>query len=173
MLEKARLHAREAGMDVEFLEGDFLAAVPRTPVDLLLCLGNSLPHLASRQALTAVLAHWRSVLGSEGHAVIQLLNYERVLRSGERIVNIRRDGDATIVRFYDFLDETLRFNILTIRDEKARLSHDLQSTMLFPFTRTDLGAAAHDAGFHSVEFFGSLRFSPYNDESTDLVAVLH
>lgn len=172
MLEKARAHARDAGAAVEFLEGDFLAAVPRIPADLLLCLGNSLPHLESRAALTAVLAHWRSLLGDEGRAVIQLLNYARVLDSGERIVNIRRDGEATIVRFYDFLEETLRFNILTIRDEKARLSHDLQSTMLFPFLRADLETSAQYAGFRSAEFFGSLRLTPFDEKSTDLVAVL-
>lgn len=172
MLEKAHAHADETGVTVEFVQGDFLAAIPRPPADLILCLGNSIPHLDSRAALTEVLTHWRGLLGSQGRAVIQLLNYARVLASGERIVNIRRDGEATIVRFYDFLEETLRFNILTIRDENGRLSHELQSTMLFPFVRDDFETAAQQAGFRSIEFFGSLQLSPFSSESTDLVVMM-
>ncbi|MDX9759181.1 MAG: class I SAM-dependent methyltransferase [Bacteroidota bacterium] len=169
MLEKARAHAAAAGVSVEFLPGDFLTDIPRPPADLILCLGNSIPHLPSLDALFSVLAHWRTMLAAKGTAVVQLLNYQRVLDAGERIVNIRRDGDATIIRFYDFLDERLRFNILTVNDGDGTLSHNLQSTLLFPFRQVHFETAARHAGFASIDVFGSLRFAPFTSESTDLV----
>ena len=172
MLEKARAHAAAAGVTVEFLPGDFLSAIPRPPADLILCLGNSIPHLPSQDALSAVLAHWGAMRAPRGSVLVQLLNYRRVLDAGERIVNIRRDGDATIIRFYDFLDERLRFNILTIQGVDGRFSHDLQSTLLFPFRREHFESAARDAGFSSIDFFGSLKLAPHTSESTDLVVRL-
>jgi glycine/sarcosine N-methyltransferase len=172
MLGKAATHAADAGARVELLLGDFLSPVPRTPVDLLLCLGNSLPHLDSVEALQAVLSHWRGLVKQDGHVVIQLLNYRRVLDLGERIVNIRRDGGTTIVRFYDFLDTRLRFNILSITETPDGLEHDLQSTLLSPFTAEDIESAAVEAGFTKVEFLGSLRFAPFTSESTDLVVTM-
>lgn len=172
MLEKARAHAKETDATIRFIEGDFLALIPRAPFDLLLCVGNSLPHLTSRTALTAVFTHWRKLCADDGRVIIQLLNYRRVLEKGDRIVNIRRDGSETNIRFYDFLDDALQFNILTLHDEGSGIAHTLQSTRLTPFTEKDITDAAHAADFSSVTAYGSLRFEPFTDESTDLVVVL-
>lgn len=172
MLEKARAHARETDTTLRFIEGDFLVRIPHAPVDLLICLGNSLPHLESRDALAAVLTHWRSLCAPGGRIIIQLLNYRRVLARGERIVNIRRDGSDTIVRFYDFLGDALQFNILTLHEDGSDISHALQSTRLTPFTEEDITAAAFAAKFSEVVAYGSLRFEPFAENSTDLVVVL-
>ena len=172
MLECARAHASEHGVDVDFREGDFLSDLPPGKTDLLLCLGNSLPHLDTPEALRHVLAHWRTLLAEGGHVVIQLLNYRRVLDAGERIVNIRRDGATTILRFYDFLESRLRFNILSITESPDGISHDLQSTLLSPYTAEDIEAAARESGFGQVELFGSLRFAAFTPESTDLVITM-
>lgn len=172
MLAKARLRAADAAVQVEFLHGDFLAAIPRSPVGLILCLGNSIPHLSSRDALLSVLETWRAQLVPSGAVVVQLLNYRRVLDARERIVNIRRDGTSTIVRFYDFLEDALRFNILSLHEEQGRFTHDLQSTTLLPFVQEDFETAARTAGFDTVEFHGSLQHGHFSDESPDLVVVL-
>ncbi len=172
MLEKAHAHAEETGTDVRFIEGDFLTSLPPGSADLLLCLGNSLPHLPSVEALTEVLTRWRSICSQEGRVIIQLLNYRRVLDMRERIINIRRDGEDTIIRFYDFLDGFLQFNILLMREGSPAITHSLQSTRLTPFTDTDIAAAATSAGFSEVLFYGSLDFTAFSDESTDLLAVL-
>ena len=172
MLDRARVNAAAAGATLDLRQGDFLAEIPRRPVDLLLCLGNSLPHLDGTGSLTSVLRHWRALLKDDGHAIIQLLNYRRVLDSAERIVNVRRDGDVTIVRFYDFLESRLRFNILSIAETPDGMQHALQSTLLTPFTPEEIEAAAREAGFGTVEKFGSLRFAPFTSESTDLVVTM-
>jgi SAM-dependent methyltransferase len=172
MLEKARRHAKKTRTVIRFVEGDFLTARPRVPCDMLICLGNSLPHLESRDALTAVLTHWRSLQATDGYVVIQLLNYRRVLEQRERIVNIRRDGGETIIRFYDFHDDALQFNILTLDETESGISHKLQSTRLTPFTEEDITAAAFAADFSAAIAYGSLRLEPFTDSSTDLVVVL-
>lgn len=173
MLEKARRHAADAAVPLRFLHGDFLTPVGDTPADLLLCLGNSLPHLPSLAALTDVLKHWRSLLADGGHVVIQLLNYTRIVREEKRIVNIRRDGGQMIVRFYDFLDHQLRFNILSICEDNGAFAHELRSTLLTPFTEQNLVDAAFEAGFRAVHSHGSLLLTPFTGKETDLVLVLH
>ncbi|MCB2203397.1 class I SAM-dependent methyltransferase [bacterium] len=195
MLERAQRHAGQHSASVRFVHGDFLAPLTDPPADLLLCLGNSLPHLPSRAALAAVFAHWRSLLVPGGHVLVQLLNYRRVLTRKERIVNIRRDGERTIVRFYDFLDDGLQFNILTIDATASAASasaagasaagasatsasaagaspkHRLQSTRLQPFTDTDLVEAAATAGLRETGVFGGLDFSSFHANSTDCVLI--
>jgi len=176
MLERARAHAgRHATVDsapVHFRQGDFLAPLPTASTDLLFCFGNSLSHLPSGGALAEVLAHWRHLLVPGGRVLIQLLNYRDILRHRERIVSIRRESETTIVRFYDFLDDALRFNILTITDDDDGPSHSLRSTRLSPFTDEDILEAADSGGFTSVETYADLEFNPFEDESRNLVAVL-
>ncbi|MBR9978400.1 MAG: methyltransferase domain-containing protein [Bacteroidetes bacterium] len=173
MLEKARRHAADASVSLRFLHGDFLTPIGETPADLLLCLGNSLPHLPSLTALTDILKHWRTLLTNEGHVVIQLLNYKRIIREGKRIVNIRRDGDRLLVRFYDFMEQQLRFNILAIQEENGAFTHELRSTLLTAFTEQNIIEAAFEAGFGSVHSYGSLLLTPFTGKETDLVLLLH
>ncbi|MBE0642816.1 MAG: class I SAM-dependent methyltransferase [Bacteroidetes bacterium] len=172
MLEKARTNANESNAPLRFVRGDFLTSIAPTPTDLLICLGNSLPHLESREALAAVLTHWRTLCAPGGYVLIQLLNYGRVLEQRERIVNIRRSGVESIIRFYDFLDDALQFNILSIRETGGVITHTLQSTRLSPFVETDILSAAESAGFSDVRIYGSLAFTSLTNESADLVAVL-
>lgn len=172
MLSKARAHARTLAVDVEFIRGDFLHPLPPAEADAVLCFGNSLPHVPSFEALCEVLSHWRRLLASDGVVLLQLLNYHRILAEQQRIVNIRRHGDATIVRFYDFLPAALRFNILTIADTQGAVTHTLQSTDLQPFTDERIRDAATRAGFSTMDVFGDVRFAPYSEASTDCVVVL-
>ena len=173
MLERARAHGAEQGVAVEFLHGDFLSHPPAEflPADLLLCVGNSLPHI-DRSALEAVLTHWRTLLSPGGRVLIQLLNYDRILEQRERIVNIRRGGATTVLRFYDFLDDGLQFNILTMTDSGDGLTHSFRSTRLTPFTSQDILAAASRAGYANAASFSSLDFIPFSAASPDCVVLL-
>lgn len=177
MLERARIHADSHAAlhsaPVRFIQGNFLTALPTVSADLILSLGNSIPHISSRDSLRAVFAHWHGLLAEGGQVLLQLLNYRDVLRRGERIVGIRRESGKTIVRFYDFLDDALQFNILTIIDDAPDgPAHSLRSTRLSPFTDGDIATAAVEAGFDTVEKFGAMDFSPFIPDSRNLVAVL-
>jgi ubiquinone/menaquinone biosynthesis C-methylase UbiE len=172
MLSKAHAHARSLGVDVEFVHGDFLQPLPPESVDALLCFGNSLPHIPSDEDLCGVFTHWRRLLAPDGVVLLQLLNYRRILAEQQRIVNIRRHGDATIVRFYDFLPAALRFNILTIYEGPGAVTHTLQSTELQPFTDERMRDAASRAGFSMLDVYGDVRFAPYSEASTDCVVVM-
>jgi len=170
MLARARAHAERHDAAVRFVHGDFLSPL-ETQADLLLCLGNSLPHLSSREALTEVFSHWRTLLHPEGHMVVQILNYARILEQRERIVNIRREQERTIIRFYDFLDDALQFNILTVTENTGKPEHDLRSTRLMPFTATELMSGAEKAGWSNIRIHGDLEFNAYDDSNTDCVLV--
>ena len=168
MLERARSHAARFDAELHFHHGDFLADLPRSDADLILCLGNSIPHLPSPEALTEVLSHWRSLLSPGGRLLVQLLNYERILEERERIVNIRLDGKRTIIRFYDFLPDGLQFNVLSVLHD-APQSHQLISTRLSPFTAEDMLTAARTAGYASCEVHADLAFTPFEDGAQNCV----
>jgi SAM-dependent methyltransferase len=174
MLERARKHGVRQGVMVRWMEASLqrIADVAQEPFDLILCLGNSLPHLLTEPDLASALGGFRRLLSPPGKAIVQILNYERILGLQDRIVGIHRQGDVEYIRFYDFLGELVQFNLLTVRHSEGGLVHNLHSTRLRPYRKRDLEPALKAAEFARIEWFGDLRFAPYDASSSpNLVAV--
>lgn len=174
MLDEARRHAREEGVDVKFAKADFASLGTRLPdrFQAVLVLGNSLPHVLKQDELMASLRGLAAVLDTNGILVLQLLNYEKILASGERIVGVNHARDQYFVRFYDFLEELVRFNVLVITTEQESIKHRLMSTLLRPYRLPELAEALEAAGLHVTDTFGDMNFSRFDPKkSPNLVIV--
>ena len=174
MLDQARRRGRAAGVDVRWVQAPMqtLADELTGHRDAVLCLGNSLPHLLTDAELDAALAGFARLLGEDGLLAVQVLNYSRVLARAERIVGIDRQGDQEYVRFYDFLDGRVRFNILHI-DWSADPPRDaLHSTTLRPYTAGELSAAMARHELTDVQLCGDLRGGTFDASSSDMLVVL-
>ncbi len=173
MLAVAAHHAQERRSTVRFIDGDFQSPLlsDLAPIDLLLCAGNTLPHIASETELRSVLALWAAALSPTGRIAIQILNYERILRHRQRIVAIRRIGADLLIRFHDFTEPCITFNILRISDGDSGLRHSLNSTPLLPITTAMLTDACRAAGLRSVTLASSFTGAEHHADSTDVVVI--
>ena len=177
MVERARANAAAASLDVPFAVaglGD-LHRLGRT-FDAVLCLGNSLPHLLTAEALARALADFAVVLRPGGLLVVQSRNFDRVWARRERFMGPQshRQGDDEwlFVRFYDYGAETLTFNMVRLRRNGQGWSQDVQSTELRPIFQPQLAADLAAAGFSRVDFYGGYDAAAFDpDESGDLLAV--
>jgi glycine/sarcosine N-methyltransferase len=174
MLAQARANAARLGLDATFIPG-CLEALPQPfaprSAGLVLCLGNTLPHLLAPADLARACSGIAALLVPGGLAVVQTLNYDRILERQERIVSVDRDAEATFVRFYDFLaDGLLRFNILRVDWEgnEARPA-PLLSVLLHPYRCQELTAAAQAAGLDVALTAGAADLSPYAAATSDTV----
>ncbi|NOY57876.1 MAG: class I SAM-dependent methyltransferase [Calditrichaeota bacterium] len=174
MLEKAKRNATQLGVKVEWIHSSMqdLQKHCSETFDVVFCLGNSLPHLLTKSDLENTLTNFAALLNNNGIFVAQLLNYERLLKNRERIINIARYEDQNIVRFYDFDQHLIQFNILTFRWMGEKVSHKLQSTPLFPYTKEEISDALLLQGFKKAEFYGGMNFESFNeDTSANLVVI--
>jgi SAM-dependent methyltransferase len=150
-----------------------VAAEAHGPFDAILCLGNSLPHLLTDEQLDRAVRGWRGLLAPGGVALVQWLNYGRILERRERIVGVTREGPTEYVRFYDFLEERVRFNLLILRWEAGRCGHELHETTLRPWRPEQVGSAFEEGGFARPAFHGGMpeaRFDPHESEVVMLIA---
>lgn len=168
MLARARQNAAVAGVSPDWIEAslDRIADAVTGRYDAIFCLGNSIPHLLTSGALSSALGGFYKLLKPNGIAVIQLLNYERVLSRKERIVGIHRQGSREFVRFYDFEKDRIRFNVLTVDWQGEKASHKLISTELYPYRSEELLRAFQEAGFADVKLMGDMQFGEFR--SADL-----
>ena len=173
MLERARSKAELADLDADFREGGMLDAAsifPSGHFDLVLCLGNTLPHLGSRDELAVFTADLATLLAPGGLIILQLLNYDLVL---ERLA--REDyffppleaGGVTFHRRYESAGgkqeekdgDTRRIAFRTgIKRAAGQSVEDL--TMLTPFSPGELAGALETEGFVGLSMTAGWQAEP-------------
>lgn len=173
MLEKARAKAELAELAVDFREGGMLDAASRFPAghfDLVLCLGNTLPHLGSRAELDAFAADLAALLSPGGFVVLQLLNYdlvlERLAREDYAFPPLEAAG-VTFLRRYEAaggekegMDGALRRIAFRtgIRRDGGQAIEDL--TMLTPFGPGEVAATLEAQGFSVLPMTAGWQAEP-------------
>lgn len=175
MTEKGETNARAANVKVLFKAaglGDLTAEFGPGQFDLLLCLGNSLPHLLDEAELAAALVDFRTVLRPGGMVLIQNRNFDAVMRRQERWMepqsHLDEDGEWIFQRFYDFLPGgMIRFNIVTLKHSReSGWQSSVTSTLLRPQLHADLVQQLQGAGFQSIRAYGSMQGEAFSPESS-------
>lgn len=185
MVARARRNAAASSVQVDVRQLGFgeLATGLGRPFDAITCLGNSLPHLLTEQALAKALRDMVSLLRPGGILVVQTRNFDRVLANRERFMppEVHRldDEEWLFMRYYDFGDDLglkdaaqLRFNMLRLhRQGHAPWSVQWSATSLRAWQAAELIAAFQEAGLHVVGTYGSFQGEPFAPKSPDLLLV--
>ena len=129
-----------------------------------------------RSEVTDALTDLCGVLRPGGLLVIQNRNFDRVWAERERFMPPQSyqdaEGEWLFLRFYDFGQETVSFNMLRLRRTEDGWGQDVESTELRPIFGDELARALAAAGFDQVTLYGSYDGSPFEPvESDDLIAV--
>lgn len=175
MIAKSKQNASTSGVHVNFKTaglGSMSEAFGVDQFDLLLCLGNSLPHLVTEQDLLKSLQDFAMVLRPGGMLFIQNRNFDAVMRAQQRWMEpqiFKAEGEEWIFqRFYDFLPNGLiRFNIVTL---KRKLDSDwkssVNSTILRPQLSAELILHLGQVGFKEIQTFGSMEGEGFSANSS-------
>jgi len=175
MIEHARENAESSGVNVRFEVAGFGGLAEVFGVenqDAIVCLGNSLPHVLSLEALQDTLADFAACLRPGGILIVQNRNFDKLVASRERWMEPQSHGQGAeeriFLRFYDYLpDGLINFNILTLKRQGVGWLQTITSTQLFPMLYRDLAASLAEVGFGYVLYFGSMDGSPYNPLESD------
>lgn len=174
MLQQAKENAKRLGVSIPWIQSSMqnLKQHVQSGFEVLFCLGNSIPHLLTEKELELALQGFYAILNPNGFVVLQLLNYEKILKQKERIVGVHRKGNMEFVRFYDFLENQIQFNILKITDQNGKLSYDLSQTELFPYCSNDLKKKLKETGFAKLQFYGNMKMQDFESNSSENLVVL-
>ena len=174
MVRRLRRHARELGTHVTALRCRFQEMGKSVPGghDALFCLGNSLAHVLRTDGLRSTFRSFAGALRPGGVMVLQLLNYERILRRRDLIQSVKESEGKAFVRFYSYDEEGIIFNILALEASGRHVRQTLRAVRLRPWVRSEIKAALARAGFVKPRFFGSMSMEKFvPGASTDLVVL--
>ncbi len=175
MIAQATANAAGLDCDVSFRVAGLgeLASKLDGTCDAVLCLGNSLPHLLTVEALRAALVDFHRVLRRGGLLMIQNRNYDRKMQDKnarwmEPQAYREKGTEWLFVRFYDFgQDGTWTFNVMTLsRSNSGGWKQEVDSTLLRPWLRSELEDAVALAGFRDSASYGDMTGAPYDPLSS-------
>jgi glycine/sarcosine N-methyltransferase len=166
MLQVAKANSKRMNFKIGFhnYSADNIPTEFNNNFDLVTSLGNTFANIPKEKFLTS-LQRCYEILKPKGQLLIQVLNYEKILADEQRIVNITEAADKYFIRFYDFLNEQIIFNILTFSRAKPSESK-LISTEIYPYSSEFLSIELRRAGFSSANFYSNLELSPYSKEKS-------
>jgi SAM-dependent methyltransferase len=143
-------------------------------VDLVLCLGNTLPHLADPAAVQRAVRGMAGTLAPRGRLVLQTVNFDRVLgEAGPAFPVIERvlpdGGRVAFFREYDreALPGRLLFKTRLVTPAGERRA----AWPLLPLLREELERCVADAGLGAVRVFGDYDRSPFSAAAPALIVV--
>jgi glycine/sarcosine N-methyltransferase len=170
MIEQAEKNAEKHEAKIKFYNSGYndIPEMFNESFDIAVSLGNTIANIHSDEIEHAAGTLYR-ILKPGGRALIQILNYERIKKNNERIVNITKNETETFVRFYDFPGKDIIFNILRFTTDNPKY-RSMDSVTLYPYTETELKNILQQNNFRDIEAYGNLGREPYNiSESADLV----
>jgi 2-polyprenyl-3-methyl-5-hydroxy-6-metoxy-1,4-benzoquinol methylase len=139
---------------------------------VILCLGNSLPHVLTSNDLDAALRDFSDCLVQDGMLILQNRNFDMVMHSRVRWMEpqyyAKKDEEWIFLRFYDYRDDGLiNFNIVTLHRKGIEAwSQSISDTSLLPLLQDDLMESLKSTGFHNIELFGGMDGSLFDPETS-------
>ena len=164
MIDRAGREHRREGLAYEVLD---MAEIDRrfspASFDGVLCLGNTLVHLESEAAIAAFLVKTAELLAPGGRFLLQILNYDRILDTGQHVLPLLESEQAIFRRAYVWEGETMLFSTeLQVKESGAVFS---DKTPLYPLRQSQLDNALRRAGFMDIVYYGSFQGQSFGKDA--------
>ncbi|OGU64427.1 MAG: hypothetical protein A2499_14665 [Stygiobacter sp. RIFOXYC12_FULL_38_8] len=166
MLRNAKLNAERYSQEISFIENTILS-VPNnynSRFNYVISLGNTFANVEGTTIYSTIQRIY-DLLAEGGKCVIHILNYALISEQKERIVSIKPDEENYFVRFYDFINGQINFNIL--RFSKGNNSdYTLITTQVYGYKKDLLAKIFDSVGFREVSFWSNLDGAEFDITSS-------
>jgi glycine/sarcosine N-methyltransferase len=172
MIELAFENAKKLGVEINFNKNSILNIPSKfnQKFDIVVSLGNTLANIEG-DTIYSTIQRFYDLLHDGGQILIHILNYQLIMEKQERIVSIKPNNDFYFVRFYDFINGDVNFNILKFSKEKP-MENQLLTTRVFPYKKDLLVKVFSSVGFKDIKLLANLDGEKFNLTSSKDLFIL-
>ena len=137
--------------------------------DGVLCFGNTLVHLLSKELLQKMVEGVFSVLNKDGHFLLQILNYDFILNDKISLLPLIETDNIRFVRKYIFENDNplIEFQTeLVLKKEGKTIANE---TSLLALKSDELLQLLNATGFHDIELYSNFKREPFGGNHLPLV----
>jgi SAM-dependent methyltransferase len=173
MLEIVKRNAIRFGFKIETGLFSF-ETIPKnfnSKFNYVISMGNTIAHLNTKQLQKAIIKIFHMLIPG-GKVFLHILNYDMLRKQGKRINNISEENGIVIIRFYDFIEKDIDFNILSFKSGKPK-DFQLYTTRHYPHNKNIINNLLTDAGFKRIRFmknFEGDKFSAVDSKDMFIIA---
>lgn len=169
LLNRAREHASQSNVAVEWVEEDMRTFVRPGQFDLACCLFTSFGYFDTEQDDLKVLRNIQQSLKKGGVAIIDVIGKERLARVWQSAMCFELSDGSLLLQRPEIRDDWCRVRTewILMKDGRTRnftFEHNL-------YSGRELKDRLLSSGFEQVQLFGSLAGAPYDLNPLRLVAV--
>lgn len=145
--------------------------------DAVACLGNTLVHQPGPVEIEQFLKATARILRTSGTLILQLLNYNYLLRERPKKLPLIETEQIRFEREYSYITGTgtdskdIRVVFTTRLQVKSTGEVHEDSIELYPLRRSELETLLESAGFGRFKFYGGFDGSPLELDSLPLIVV--
>lgn len=104
-----QLHQNAVGYPIEIIEGDLVQFTQYIDnADVIVCMGDTISHLSSFEALQQLFAQAYAILPTGGKLVISYRDYSIALEDTQRILPVRADESQIHTCLLEYFEHTVR-----------------------------------------------------------------
>jgi len=154
-------------LDLRFISERF----SKSSFDSVICVGNTLVHIMEMKSIQDFFKNSHNILKPEGKLILQIINYDRILRGKLKGLPFIENDKIKFERYYDYKPEDRAVNfrtVLTIKSSGEVLYNNIQ---LLALRKHEIEEMIKTAGFSKLDFFCNWIYSPFNQESLPLILV--
>jgi SAM-dependent methyltransferase len=166
MIVEAKLNATKYNVNIKAHVHSF-SSLPKSfskKFNSVVSVGNTIAHLNSNQLKKAIKKMY-GVLLPDGKIFMHILNYSLIRKQNTKINNIAKRDGKIIIRFYDFSDDKLQFNILSFPVDSPK-NYKLVTTPHYPHTKREINFYLKNAGFKKIKFMKNFSGEQFNDKDS-------
>lgn len=154
-------------VEVAQLAMEHLYELKENEFSTIICLGNSLVHLETLEAVENTLMNMKQLLQKGGKIIIQIVNFDRILTQGiTELPLINRNAEQiTFSRTYQYVEDKITFKGKLLVDDEVFE----QEVSLLPLTSIQLQELLTNVGFHSINLYGSFKGEGFSLDSPALI----
>ncbi len=168
-IEDARRRATDAGLDVEFVVDDMRTFSRPDAFELVINLGSSFQYFDDEADYERVVGNVYSSLKPDGRLIMAMSGREPIAMR-YRPVGVVRHSDGTVI----FIETHILDNWQRFESTWTRITDGVVSTeniRMRLWGAVDLTALLRSCGFDSVDVFGDLERTAYDDTARHLIVV--
>jgi len=172
MVRAATDKKKNSSKRVKFQQGSMLTLdtlVTKNTVGGIVCFGNTLVHLNSIDEMAQFLQQSKTVLQSNGKLLLQIVNYDRILKNKIKQLPRIENDEIIFERNYAYrkLENKIDFNTrLTVKSTQQIIENSIE---LLPLLKNELADLLKEAGFNNCNYYGNFNQDGYAIDSPALI----
>lgn len=170
LLQQAK--SKNANSNIKFQVGNMLNLkndFQQGQFDTVLCFGNTLVHLQTKELVQQMLKGVFTVLKSNGIFLLQILNYDYILKEHITQLPLIETGNIQFIRKYQIQENNPLIQFRTELVLKNETQNIFNETPLLALHSSEVIELLKQAGFRDVELFSNFKMESFGGSHLPLV----